>query len=364
MALTVLKRRKALTAAAAGIGIGAMLLTGCSSGGGDAGNPGGSDGDTTYITLITKDPDNHFWTAMVDGAEKAAEGNNVELTVAAGKDQTDADGQIRAIEDSIARGDDAILIANNGPAVNDAITKARDAGLLVIALDTPTDPLDIVDATMASDNFEAGELIGQWTAGSLGGEKATIALLDLFADKDVSIDHQRDQGFLTGMGIDTADDEKNGDEAATGSYSGGEYEIVCNQATNGAEDGGRSAMENCLSINPDINVVYTANETSGVGAVAALNAAGITDALVTSIDGSCSGVESIADGSFGAVAQQYPSKMGQLGVEAVIQWKKDGTIPEPDAGLEFINTGITLVTDNPVDGLDSIDSTEGAELCW
>ena len=150
------------------------------------------------ITLITKDPDNHFWTSMVEGAKEAAKGQDVEITVAAGRDQSDADGQIQAIEFAVSRGDDAILIANNGPAVNEAIKKARAAGLYVLALDTPTSPIGLVNATLASDNFEAGELIGKWTAGALGGKKATIAMLDLFADKVVSVDVQRDQGFLSG----------------------------------------------------------------------------------------------------------------------------------------------------------------------
>ncbi len=346
----------------AGAAISALALAGCASG--DSGSGDASGGETTYVTIITKDPDNHFWTAMVEGAQGAADEAGIELTVDAGADQSDADGQIQAIENAIARGDSAILIANNGPAVNDAIQSARDAGLLVLALDTPTDPLDIVDATLATDNFEAGQLIGQWAAGTLDGERATIALIDLFDDKVVSVDYQRDQGFLDGMGIDLADPEANGDEAATGAYSGGDYEIVCNEASNGAEDGGRSAMENCLSLNPDINVVYTANETSGVGAVQALQAAGNEDALVVSLDGSCSGVESVASGEFGAVAQQYPSEMGRLGIEAVIQWLEDGSLPEPSAGSDFVNTGTALVTDEPVDGLDSIDTAEGAELCW
>src|SRR3954470_22501111 len=158
--------------------------------------------DTINITLITKDPDNHFWTAMVEGAQKAAKEQNAAITVAAGRDQTDADGQIQAIEYAVQRGDNGILIANNGPAVNAAIQKARHAGLYVLALGTPTDPTNLVDATVAADNFQAGELIGKWAAGALGGKKATIALLDLFADKIVTIDYQRDQGFLKGMGID------------------------------------------------------------------------------------------------------------------------------------------------------------------
>jgi fructose transport system substrate-binding protein len=316
------------------------------------------------ITLITKDPDNHFWTSMVEGAKEAAKGQDVQITVAAGRDQSDADGQIQAIEFAISRGDDAILIANNGPAVNEAIKKARTAGLYVLALDTPTSPLQLVNATLASDNFEAGELIGKWVAGALGGKKATIAMLDLFADKVVSVDLQRDQGFLSGMGIKVKDPEVNGSEDRTGSYSGGEYEIVAHQATNGSEDGGRTAMENCLSMNPNINVVFAANETSGVGAVQALKASGVKDALVVSIDGSCRGVQAVVDGDFGAVAQQYPSAMGRLGVQAVIDRIRKGVVPLPPNGADFINTGIKLVTDKPVAGVPSVDSKEGTELCW
>ena len=143
-----------------------------------------------------------------------------QLTLAAGKEDGDEDTQIKAIEDAIARGDQGILITPNGPGVLDAIGKARDAGLYVIALDTPPDPADAVDITFATDNRLAGQLIGEWTAAQLGGEKATIALLDLFDDKIVSVDYNRDQGFLEGMGIDVADGNTNGDEAATGTYCG------------------------------------------------------------------------------------------------------------------------------------------------
>lgn len=325
---------------------------------------GGDAGDETLnVTVITKDPDNQFWTSMVEGANAAAKDQNVEVTVAAGRDQTDADSQVQAIENAISRGDDAILIANNGPAVNDAIQRAKDAGLYVLALDTPTTPIDLVNATFATDNRAAGKLIGQWAAGQLGGKPATIAMLNLFGDKIVSVDYERGQGFLAGMGVDVKDENKNGDEAATGAYTGGTYTIACNEATNGAEDGGRSAMENCLSANPGINVVYTANETSGTGAVQALKAAG-NNAIVVSLDGSCAGVKSVADGSFGAVAQQYPSEMGKRGIEAVIANKRNGVQATPSAGLQFIDTGTKLVTDKAVTGLDSIDTTEGTTLCW
>jgi len=354
-----LKRGHALALAA--LTISATALAGCS--GSDSAGSGGS-GDTLHVTLITKDPNDPFWVAMINGAKEEAKKKDVDITVASGKDQTDADSQIRAIEDAITRGDDGILIANNGPAVNDAIKKAQDAGLFVAALDTPTTPTDLVSATFASDNRQAGELIGQWTAGALGGQPAKIALLDLFGDKVVGIDYERDQGFLAGMGIDVADENKNGDEAATGSYQGGDYEIVCNETTDGAEDGGRTAMEKCLSLDSGVNVVYTANEPSALGAVQALKAAGNTGALVVSINGSCDGVDGVASGQFGAVAQQYPSKMGAMGVDAVVDYVENGTTPTPDQGLDFTNTGIQLVTDKPVDGVDSISSEEGKQLCY
>ena len=316
------------------------------------------------VTLITKDSINPFFVAMQEGAQAAADKDNVTLTIAAGKEDGDEDGQVQAIENAISRGDQGILITPNGPGVNPAITKARDAGLFVIALDTPPDPADTVDITFATDNFKAGELIGKWTAAQLGGKDATIAMLDLFNDKIVSVDYNRDQGFLTGMGIDTKDKTANGDEDASGSYSGGNYTIVCNEPTQGNQDGGKTAMESCLSKNPDINVVYTINEPAAAGASSALEAAGNSGALIVSVDGGCDGVANVASGVIGATSQQYPVRMAQLGVDAITTIARGGEAPAVSPGLEFYDTGVTLVTDKPATGVDSITSAEGAEICW
>jgi fructose transport system substrate-binding protein len=236
----------------------------------------------------------------------------------------------------------------------------------VIALDTPPDPPNTVDITFATDNREAGKLDGQWAAATMDGKPAVIALLDLFNDKIVSVDYNRDQGFLEGMGIDVKDPKKNGDEAKTGKYTGGkggDYTIVCNEAGNGAEDGGRTAMEKCLAKNPNINLVYTINEPTAVGANAALKAAGKT-ATIVSVDGGCAGVAQVKNGVIGATAQQYPLKMATLGMEAIAEVARGGEKPTPDPGLDFKNTGVALVTDKPVEGVESIDSAKGTELCW
>ena len=355
------------TSAAAGGGA-SSAASGGASGSAAAGSGGAlapvPEGDTVAVTLITKDSVNPFFIAMQEGAKAAAEKDNVTLTLAAGKADGDEDGQIQAIENAISRGDQGILIVPNGPGVNPAIVKARDAGLFVIALDTPPDPADTVDVTFATDNFKAGELIGKWAAGTLAGKPAVIAMLDLFNDKIVSVDYNRDQGFLTGMGIDTVDKGKNGDEAATGNYSGGTYTIVCNEPTQGTQDGGKTAMENCLSKNPDINVVYSINEPSGQGAASALQSAGVTGAIIVSVDGGCSGVNSVADGTFGATAQQYPLRMAQLGVDAITTIARGGEKPSVSPGLAFYDTGVALVTDKPVTGVDSITSAEATKICW
>jgi ABC-type sugar transport system substrate-binding protein len=342
------------------------IATACSASGGSTGASVGASGNAAGVigvSLITKTSTNPFFVAMAEGAEQAATDLGMTLTTASGREDGDTATQITAIENAISKGEKGILITPSGPDVNPAIVKARDAGLLVIALDTPPDPAETVDITFATDNFLAGKLIGEWTASSLGGDAATIAMLDLFDDKVVSVDYERDQGFLTGMGIDVADPKKNGDEAATGSYSGGTYSIACNLATKGAEDGGQTAMENCLSKNPDINVVYTINEPAANGAYKALQAAGKT-ALIVSVDGGCAGVGLVKDGVIGATSQQYPLKMASLGVQAIHDLVTTGKKPEVSQGLDFFNTGVTLVTDKAVDGVDSIDSTEAATLCW
>ncbi len=353
------RRGAALTGVVA---IASLGLTACSDDGAEA----GGDGDAVGVSLIVKTTTNPFFVAMQEGAEAAATEHGVELTMAAGKADGDEETQIQAIENAIARGDSGILITPNGPSVVDALGKARDAGLYVIALDTPPDPADAVDITFATDNRQAGLLIGEWTAAQLDGEKATIALLDLFDDKVVSVDYDRDQGFLEGMGIDPADPNVNGDEAPTGSYSGGEYEIVGNEASQGAEDAGRTAMENLLTKNPDINVVYTINEPAAYGAFQALEAAGKTadDVLIVSVDGGCAGVDNVKDGTIDATSQQYPVKMAELGVEAIAELVETGNAPETTEGLDFFNTGVALVTDTPAEGVESIDSAAASEICW
>lgn len=325
-------------------------------------------GDPVKVTLITKDSTNPFFVAMQEGAKEAAAASGVELTVGSGSAEGDDAGQIALIEQAIARGDAGILITPISVNVNAAIEQARAAGLYVIALDTPTDPPDAVDITFATDNCLAGEAIGQWAAGWLNGEKATIARLVIFNDRMVSVDYCRDNGFLKGMGIDIVDGTIMGDEAETGSYTtgaGGDYEIVCLEATGANQEGGRTGMEKCLAANSDINVVYTINEPTAFGAAEALKAAGKTigtDVIIVSVDGGLAGVEAVKAGEIQATSQQYPLLMAKLGVEAIKAIADGGAPPSPtSANGEFFDTGVKLCTEDPQDTVTAAEQWTAQE---
>lgn len=318
-----------------------------------------ADGHAVSACLITKTDINPFFVKMKEGATAKAGELGISLKSFAGKVDGDHETQVAAIETCIADGAKGILLtASDTKAIVDSVQKARDAGLLVIALDTPLEPIDAADATFATDNFEAGRLIGAWAAAKLGDDAANakIAMLDL-NESQPSVGVLRDQGFLTGFGIDVKDVSKWGDED--------DARIVGNDITSGNEEGGRKAMENLLLKDDGINVVYTINEPAAAGAYETLKAFGKEEGvLIVSVDGGCPGVQNVAEGVIGATSQQYPLLMASLGIEAIAAWAKDGSKPATTPGLDFFNTGVNLVTDQAVDGVASISVAEGTDRCW
>lgn len=310
------------------------------------------------VCLITKTNSNPFFVKMKEGAEAKATELGMELMSFAGKVDGDVETQIAAIENCTSAGAKGILITASDSTVVPALEQARKAGLLVIALDTPLDPTDAADATFATDNFKAGLLIGEWAKAKMGdaAKDAKIALLDL-STAGVSVDYQRDNGFLQGFGIDIKDPKKMGDET--------DPRIIGNEVTSGNEEGGRTAMENLLQKDSGINLVYTINEPAAAGAYEALKAVGKEkDVLIVSVDGGCPGVENVKDGVIGATSMQFPLLMASLGVEAIVEFAKSGKKPENTEGLDFYNTGVKLITDTVAEGVESTSSEEGMKLCW
>ena len=334
----------AALASVAALGIGVVACGDDDSSGGGGGG-GGGDEEVT-IGLITKTESNPFFVKMKEGAQAQAKKDNVKLLTASGKTDTDNASQVAAIENMTTQGAKVILdVPANSKAIVPSIKKARDAGVIVIALDTPPEPADSVDALFATDNMKAGELIGQYAAAKVKemGITPKIAMLDLAPG--ISVGQLRHDGFLKGFGI------KEGDP-----------QIVGAAPTEGDRAKGQAAMESLLQKDSGINVIYSINEPSGFGGANALKAAGKDpkDFILVSVDGGCEAIEKgIKTDVIDATSQQYPLKMAALGVEKGAAAARGGDKPSG-----YVDTGVELITNQPVKGVEAKDAAYGEENCW
>ncbi|MDR3496894.1 MAG: substrate-binding domain-containing protein [Ancalomicrobiaceae bacterium] len=251
----------------------------------------------------------------------------------------DAASQVNGIENMINQGVKGIVLdPGSASALVPIVKKARAAGIIVVTTNTSLEPPTAADASYETDNFAAGVLIGQWAKAKIGANpRVTLIDYDL-SDKTSKARHD---GFLKGFGLTETSKE-----------------IAGTALTQANVDGGQQAMENLIAAHPDINVAYTINEPAAQGAALAAKRAG-KKVVFTSIDGSCSGVRSVVDGTIGATVMQFPSNMGRLAVDAIDKAVKTGEKP---SGIN--NSGTVLITDQPVAGIESKDSKWGLANCW
>ena len=295
------------------------------------------------VGLITKDVTNPFFVKMRAGATAQAKKLGAELKYAAGKSSSDNASQIAAIENmTTARYKGILITVADAKAENAAIKKARKAGVLVIALDSPTTPPTVVDALFATNNFNAGVLIGRYARAATKGKKVTIAMLDEHAGSSVGA--LRHNGFLKGFGI-----------------KGSDPQIACVGNGQGQTAPSQTAMENCIQKNSNIDVVYTINEPSAAGAWNALKNAGKTQAgtVIVSVDGGCAGVRNVRAGVIDATSQQYPLRMASMGVTAVVRYAKTGKKVHG-----YTDTGVNLIAKVPKTGVPSKTVAYGLKNCW
>ncbi len=306
----------------------------------------GSGQEAVTVGLITKQETNPFWVTMREVAQDTAGDLDVDLRTATGESDVDVESQVRALREMAEAGAAGILIApTDSAAVVPAIEEARRAGVLVIAVDTPTDPRSAVDALFATDNQLAGELIGRYAKAKAEqrGLEPRIALLDLAPG--IASGELRREGFLGGFGIAESDPQ-----------------IVGSVDTEGDEDKGREGMRQLLAQDPGINVVYTVNEPAAFGAVAALKDAGrsMDDVIVVSVDGGCEAIKNgVRPGDIDATSQQYPENMARVGVTAIADVARGGERPSG-----YLNTGVELITGDPAPGVESRDVPFGVRNCW
>jgi len=325
------RRRIALAGSAAVLTAGLIGMGVCIEGA-DAESP-------ITVGYIVKTLNNPYWAAMQKAAEAEAKRTGVQLIFEAGKYDGDVSTQISDIEDLTTHGANAIIIAPSVSAsVAPALRAAKKAGITVIAVDTAVEPADVADSFVATDNFKGGVEEGQWAKVATGGKKPVVALLE--GTPASSVNTERLGGFLKGMGMNKS-------------------EAAVDLITNGDQTKALDAMQNTLAAHPDINLVWTINEPAAFGAYTAIKNAGLVGKVqIVTMDGSCQGIQAVADGRFGADVLQFPAKMAQISIQEAIQAARGKKIPAR------FDTGEPLVTFHPQPGIVSIPPQQALYDCW
>lgn len=307
---------------------------------------GTDDRDPVTVGLITKQEENTYWVTMREIAEHTASDEAVTLLTATGTSDVDVASQEAAIGEMLAQGVDGILIApTDSTALLPSIEAAREAGIIVIAVDTPVDPVDAVDAYFATDNHEAGRLVGEYAAARAAelGLPVRIAMLDLAPG--ISSGQERHEGFLDGFGI--AEDDP---------------ALVAMADSQGDRAMAREAMAQILAEHADITVVYTVNEPAAFGALEALQDSDLdlSRVVLVTIDGGCQAIrDGVRPGHIDATAMQFPENMAREGVRAIAEAVRGGEQPSG-----FLDTGVQLVSGNPTPAVESRNVEYGVRNCW
>ncbi|MCC9621645.1 ribose ABC transporter substrate-binding protein RbsB [Thalassospira sp. MA62] len=260
------------------------------------------DGDYE-IGLSISTLNNPFFVALKEGAEEQA--NEMDATLTVADAQNDAAKQVNDVEDMIQKGMDLILInPTDSEAVGAAVQAANDAGIPVITVDRNAETGDVV-AHVASDNVAGGQLAGDYMVELVGeGQK----VVELEGIPGASATRDRGQGF---------------NEAIDG-----KLEVVAKQSANFDRAEGLTVMENILQDNKDIVAVFAHNDEMALGAVQALEAAGMSDVKVIGFDATDDAVKAVEGGTMAATVAQKPAEIGKLGVEAAINHLKGETVED------------------------------------
>lgn len=235
---------------------------------------------------------NVFYADITDGMNSALHDGDELVIMDA---DFDVATQISQIEDMIQQGVAVMLIDPvDSAAIRPSLEACAAANIPVVAFNSPCDDTDLVASTVATDNFRAGQLIGEALAEALGGS-GKIAMLTY----DVAVVcYDRAEGFVD----------------AISAYP--DMEVVVRQEIEPGTDTALPVMENILSAYPEITGVFALNDPSAIGAATAIQAAGLGDKIkVVGVDGSDDGKAAIADGRMLASAAQKPVDIGAQSVE-------------------------------------------------
>jgi ribose transport system substrate-binding protein len=270
--------------------------------------------DKVKIGLSVSTLNNPFFVSLKEGAVKEAKAQGKEIIVVDA--QNDSAKQVNDIEDLIQKGVDVLIInPTDSDAVTAAIESANMAKIPVITVDRSANGGDVV-SHIASDNVAGGKLAGDFILEKLG-KKGKIVELEGIPGSSAA--RERGEGFH--KAVDGVEGIK----------------IAAKQAADFDRAKGLTVMENILQANKDIQAVFAHNDEMALGALQALEAAGLKDVIVVGFDATDDAVKAVKDGKLDATVAQKPKDIGQIGVTTALKVVKKESVEK------FIPVGLSLV---------------------
>lgn len=282
----------------------------------DTTKPEGTNAKPIKIGVSVADQSNPFYIEILDGMESAMKDGDKLIVMDAGFDPAK---QITDIEDMIQQGVNVMMIDPvDSKGIQASLNACAAANIPVIAYNSPVDDSSKVVSTVASDNFMAGQLIGEELAKTLGG-KGKVAM-------------------LTYNVAQVCLDRANGFKDSIGKYP--EIKVVVEQEIQPGVDTALPVMENILQSYPELNGVFALNDPSAIGAAAAIEAANLLDKIkIVGVDGSDDGKKAIVEGKMLASAAQHPVDIGSISIEAAYKVMADKASVEANikVPVELVN---------------------------
>ena len=268
------------------------------------------------IALITMDSIDQHWITLKEGAEKVAKDLGVDLVFMAPNTKDDAQ-QIEQVNNAVASGCQAIIVAANGPdAISSALKEAESAGVKIVYVDSPANVPG--EATFSTDNTAAGKTAGETMLKALTDKGVTsgkIGIVNVNAATASCV--ARETGFRS-------------------AFEGTGFELLETQYGEGDAAKSQGIAENYIT--QGVVGIFGCNEGSTNGAGNAVKAAG-ADVVCVGFDKSDAIMGLISDGYILATMAQNPDVMGAEGVKAAV-----AALNGENLGGAVTDTGVSVLT--------------------
>ena len=294
-----------------------MSLTACGGSGSSTDSATGgaeASGDSKDVTIayIVKAKSDEFWTTMEKGALAYAEEKGIQVDFQAPEKETDVEKQVQFVENAVIKGYDAIILsAADSKSLAPAVAKANAANIPVILVNDTMDQ-EALDAEGAKVETYVG--IDQYEAASLAGTYAAENI------KDGKI------LYLEGIsGVAAHADRLNGFKDQCDAFS-----VIASQTARCDRNEAFNVMQNVLSSNPEVNVVWAINAEMGQGAIQAIEAAGLKpgeDIVIVSIDAAKGAFNAMIEGKMNCAVEHTPN-FGELLMDTAMKIANGESVPE------------------------------------